>query len=41
MADRGVGESGPFVMTGHSIGGLYITTYTKLYGDKVSGLCLH
>src|SRR5215467_6205803 len=32
------GESGPFVMTGHSIGGPYITTYTKLYGDEVSGL---
>jgi pimeloyl-ACP methyl ester carboxylesterase len=25
-------------MTGHSIGGPYITTYTKLYGDEVSGL---
>jgi pimeloyl-ACP methyl ester carboxylesterase len=32
------GESGPFVMTGHSIGGPYITTYTKLYGDEVCGL---
>jgi pimeloyl-ACP methyl ester carboxylesterase len=32
------GESGPFVMTGHSIGGPYITTYAKLYGDEVSGL---
>jgi pimeloyl-ACP methyl ester carboxylesterase len=32
------GESGPFVLTGHSMGGPYITTYTKLYGDEVSGL---
>jgi pimeloyl-ACP methyl ester carboxylesterase len=32
------GESGPFVMTGHSIGGPYITTYTKLYGNEVAGL---
>jgi len=32
------GESGPFVLTGHSMGGPYITTYTQLYGDEVSGL---
>jgi pimeloyl-ACP methyl ester carboxylesterase len=29
---------GPFVLTGHSTGGPYITTYTQLYGDGVSGL---
>jgi pimeloyl-ACP methyl ester carboxylesterase len=32
------GESGPFVLTGHSMGGPYITIYTKLYGDEVAGL---
>jgi pimeloyl-ACP methyl ester carboxylesterase len=32
------GETGPFVLTGHSMGGPYITIYTKLYGDEVAGL---
>ena len=32
------GESGPFVLVGHSLGGPYITIYTKLYGDEVAGL---
>jgi pimeloyl-ACP methyl ester carboxylesterase len=31
-------ESGPFVLVGHSLGGPYITVYTKLYGDEVAGL---
>jgi pimeloyl-ACP methyl ester carboxylesterase len=31
-------ESGPFVLVGHSLGGPYITIYTKLYGDDVAGL---
>jgi pimeloyl-ACP methyl ester carboxylesterase len=31
-------ESGPFVLVGHSLGGPYITIYTKLYGDEVAGL---
>ena len=32
------GESSPFVLVGHSLGGPYITIYTKLYGDDVAGL---
>ncbi len=32
------GEAGPFVMVGHSLGGPYIMTYTKKYGDQVAGL---
>jgi pimeloyl-ACP methyl ester carboxylesterase len=32
------GESGPFVLAGHSLGGPYITIYTKLHGDEVAGL---
>jgi pimeloyl-ACP methyl ester carboxylesterase len=31
-------ENGPFVLVGHSLGGPYITIYTKLYGDEVAGL---
>jgi len=31
-------ERGPFVLVGHSLGGAYITVYTKLYGDEVAGL---
>ena len=32
------GERGPFVLVGHSLGGPYITIYTKLFGDEVAGL---
>lgn len=32
------GETGPFVLVGHSLGGPYIMTYTKLYGADVAGL---
>ena len=32
------GESSPFVLAGHSLGGPYITIYTKLHGDEVAGL---
>lgn len=32
------GELGPYVLTGHSAGGLAILVYTKLYPDEVSGL---
>src|SRR5262245_45342615 len=35
---RAAGESGPFVLAGHSTGGPYITICTKLYGDEVAGL---
>jgi pimeloyl-ACP methyl ester carboxylesterase len=31
-------EKGPFVLVGHSLGGPYITIYTKLYGNEVAGL---
>lgn len=33
-----VGEKGPFVLAGLSLGGPYITLYTGLYGDQVAGL---
>jgi pimeloyl-ACP methyl ester carboxylesterase len=32
------GEQGPFVLVGHSLGGPYITIFTKLFGDQVAGL---
>ncbi len=32
------GETGPFVMVGHSLGGPYIMDYTRQYGDQVAGL---
>lgn len=34
------GESPPFVMVGHSLGGPYIMTYTRYYGDDVAGLVM-
>ncbi|HKT97602.1 MAG TPA: alpha/beta hydrolase [Paraburkholderia sp.] len=32
------GEHAPFVMVGQSLGGPYIMTYTKYYGDQVAGM---
>lgn len=32
------GERGPFVLVGHSIGGPYITIYTRYFGTEVAGL---
>lgn len=32
------GEQGPFVLVGHSLGGPYIMTYTKYFGQEVAGL---
>ncbi len=32
------GENGPFVLVGHSLGGPYITIYTKFYSHQVAGL---
>ena len=32
------GEQPPFVMVGHSLGGPYIMTYTKYFGQDVAGL---
>jgi len=34
----GAGESAPWLMVGHSLGGAYITTFTKLYPEEVGGL---
>jgi pimeloyl-ACP methyl ester carboxylesterase len=34
------GEPGPFVLVGHSLGGLYVRAYTGLYPDEVAGLVL-
>ena len=35
---KNAGVAGPYVMVGHSLGGPYIMTYTKYYGDEVAGL---
>ena len=32
------GEQGPFILVGHSLGGPYIMTYTKYFGQEVAGL---
>jgi pimeloyl-ACP methyl ester carboxylesterase len=32
------GEHAPFVMVGHSLGGPYLMTYTKYFGDQVAGV---
>jgi pimeloyl-ACP methyl ester carboxylesterase len=32
------GESAPWVMVGHSLGGPYVTTFTAMYGSEVAGL---
>ena len=32
------GEKAPWVMVGHSIGGPYVTTFTRLFGSEVSGV---
>jgi pimeloyl-ACP methyl ester carboxylesterase len=32
------GEQGPFVLVGHSLGGIYILDYTRKFGDQVAGL---
>lgn len=34
------GESAPWVMVGHSLGGPYVTVFTRLYGAEVSGVVL-
>ncbi|MFO0699543.1 MAG: alpha/beta hydrolase [Nitrospira sp.] len=33
-----LGERGPFVLVGHSLGGAYIMTYTKYFGPEVAGV---
>ena len=37
---RNAGESGPYVMVGHSIGGVYVRGYTERYPDEVAGVVL-
>lgn len=32
------GETGPFILVGHSIGGPYSMAYTRKFGDQVAGL---
>jgi pimeloyl-ACP methyl ester carboxylesterase len=34
------GEQGPYVLAGHSIGGLYAMSYAKAYPDQVAGMVL-
>jgi pimeloyl-ACP methyl ester carboxylesterase len=34
------GEPGPYVLVGHSLGGLYVRAYTAAYPEQVSGLVL-
>jgi pimeloyl-ACP methyl ester carboxylesterase len=34
------GERGPFVLVGHSLGGLYVQLYAYQYADEVAGLVL-
>jgi pimeloyl-ACP methyl ester carboxylesterase len=33
-----VGESGPFVLVGHSFGGLYVRMFAEMYPDEVLGM---
>jgi pimeloyl-ACP methyl ester carboxylesterase len=32
------GEEGPFILVGHSLGGIYILDYAEKFGDQVAGL---
>lgn len=34
------GEHGPFVMAGHSAGGIYVLNYARLFPDEVAGVVL-
>ena len=34
------GEPGPFVLVGHSLGGLYVQLYAYQHRDEVAGLVL-
>jgi pimeloyl-ACP methyl ester carboxylesterase len=34
------GEAGPFVLAGHSAGGVYVLNFAKLYPDQVAGVVL-
>jgi pimeloyl-ACP methyl ester carboxylesterase len=37
---RNAGESAPFIMVGHSLGGPYVMTFNALYGPEVAGVVL-
>jgi len=37
---RSAGERAPFIMVGHSLGGPYVTVFTRLYPSEVAGLVL-
>lgn len=39
MLER-AGEHGPYVLAGHSAGGLYVLNFAQLYPDKVAGVVL-
>ncbi len=39
LLQRG-GEAGPYVLAGHSFGGLYIRSFAELYPDEVGGMVL-
>ena len=36
----GLGVTGPLVLVGHSIGGIYLRTYAALHMDRVAGMVL-
>jgi pimeloyl-ACP methyl ester carboxylesterase len=37
---KGANIEGPYVLVGHSFGGLYMQTYAARYPDEVAGVCL-
>jgi pimeloyl-ACP methyl ester carboxylesterase len=39
LLDR-AGEHGPYVLAGHSVGGLYVLNFARLYPDHVAGVAL-
>jgi pimeloyl-ACP methyl ester carboxylesterase len=39
LLDR-AGEQGPYVLAGHSAGGLYVLNFARLYPDQVAGVAL-
>jgi pimeloyl-ACP methyl ester carboxylesterase len=39
LLDR-AGEQGPYVLAGHSAGGLYVLNFARLYPDQVAGVVL-
>lgn len=39
LLDR-AGETGPYVLVGHSLGGLYVRMFAEIYPDEVTGMVL-